>query len=113
VDGALRSDRRAHPRPGAQWAATTSTAAGEAFNITNGDYFRWCNIWPKFAAMFAVPDAEPRHISLTEFMADKAPVWDRIVAKHNLPPYPYAACSWVGCFAGWLGIIGMYALGLH
>jgi hypothetical protein len=63
------------------------------FNISNGDYFRWSNMWPKFAAMFAVPDAEPRHISLAEFMADKAPVSDRIVAKHNLQPYAYSDIS--------------------
>ena len=73
----------------AHWAATTPSAAGQAFNITNSDYFRWCNIWPQFAAMFDRPDTEPRHISLTEFMADKGPVWDRIVAKHNLQPYAY------------------------
>jgi hypothetical protein len=31
----------------------------------------------------------------TEFMADKAPVWDRIVAKHNLQPYLYSdIVSW-------------------
>ena len=74
----------------AQWASTTPAAAGEAFNITNGDYFRWCNIWPQFADIFGLPVAEPRHISLTEFMADKEPVWDRIVAKHHLQPYPYS-----------------------
>ena len=52
-------------------------------------------MWPKFAAMFGLPDAEPRHISLTEFMADKGPVWDRIVAKHNLQPYAYSdIVSW-------------------
>jgi nucleoside-diphosphate-sugar epimerase len=79
----------------AHWAATTPSAAGEAFNITNGDYFRWCNMWRKFAGMFGLPDAEPRHISLSEFMADKGPVWDRIVAKHNLQPYAYSdIVSW-------------------
>ena len=30
----------------AHWAATTPSAAGEAFNITNGDYFRWCTCGP-------------------------------------------------------------------
>jgi hypothetical protein len=30
-----------------------------------------------------------RHISLVQFMADKAPVWDRIVAKYGLKPYGY------------------------
>jgi hypothetical protein len=28
-------------------------------------------------------------LSLVPFMADKAPVWERIVAKHGLRPYSY------------------------
>ena len=79
----------------AQWAATTPACAAEAFNITNGDVFRWCNLWPQLAESFDLPTAEPRHLSLTRFMADKAPVWDRIVAKHDLRPYPFeAVVSW-------------------
>jgi len=73
----------------AQWAATTESAAGEAFNITNGDLFRWCNIWPQLADSFGLPVAQPRHVSLSEFMADKGPVWDRVVAEHNLRPDAY------------------------
>ena len=33
-------------------------AANEAFNITNGDYFRWSNVWPKLAAVFDMPVGE-------------------------------------------------------
>jgi nucleoside-diphosphate-sugar epimerase len=73
----------------AEWAATTPACAGEAFNITNGDVFRWSHLWPKLAEMLGVSYGEPRHLPLTEFMADKGPVWDRIVAKHGLQPYPY------------------------
>jgi nucleoside-diphosphate-sugar epimerase len=73
----------------AQWASTSPSCAGEAFNITNGGVFRWCNLWPKLADSFALPSGEPRHISLTQFMTDKAPVWDRIVAKHDLRPYAF------------------------
>ncbi len=28
------------------WAATAETARNEAFNVTNGDYFRWRWLWP-------------------------------------------------------------------
>jgi nucleoside-diphosphate-sugar epimerase len=73
----------------AEWAATTPRCAGEAFNITNGDVFRWRNLWPKLAQRFGVEHGEPRHLCLAEFMADKGPVWDRIVAEHGLHPYPY------------------------
>ena len=30
----------------ALWAATEPRCGLEAFNITNGDYFRWHNLWP-------------------------------------------------------------------
>jgi nucleoside-diphosphate-sugar epimerase len=79
----------------AEWAATSPSAAGEPFNVTNGDVFRWCNLWPVLAEMLGVEYGEPRHLPLTRFMADKAPVWDRIVAKHGLRPYAYAdVASW-------------------
>ena len=29
------------------WAATEPRCGREAFNITNGDYFRWKNLWPQ------------------------------------------------------------------
>ncbi|QUQ66055.1 SDR family oxidoreductase [Kutzneria sp. CA-103260] len=68
----------------AEWAATTPAAAGEAFNITNGDVFRWSTLWPRLAETYRLPHAEPRPMRLAEVMADKAPVWDRIVARHGL-----------------------------
>jgi nucleoside-diphosphate-sugar epimerase len=74
----------------AHWAATTDACAGEVFNITNGDTFRWQNLWPVLTDFFGLRHAEPRTISLVDFMADKAPVWERIVERHDLRPYPYA-----------------------
>jgi nucleoside-diphosphate-sugar epimerase len=73
----------------ALWAATEPRCANEAFNITNGDYFRWVHLWPKLAAVFEMPLAEPQTISLTQHMADKAPLWDRLVEKHGLKPYRF------------------------
>lgn len=57
--------------------------------MTNGDFFRWCDMWPKIAAMFDMEVAPPQAISLTDTMADKGPVWDAIVARHGLKPYAY------------------------
>lgn len=71
------------------WMATTPACANEAFNITNGDLIRWENTWPKIARYFDMETAPRRQISLVNFMADKGPVWDRIVAKHNLRPFGY------------------------
>ena len=36
------------------WAATTPAAADTAFNIVNGDIFRWRWLWPRLAAYFGV-----------------------------------------------------------
>jgi nucleoside-diphosphate-sugar epimerase len=71
------------------WMATTPECANEAFNITNGDLIRWENTWPRIARYFGMEVGPRRHISLVQLMADKGPVWDRIVAKHRLRPIPY------------------------
>src|SRR5215207_7086767 len=73
----------------ALWAATEPRCGGQAFNITNGDYFRWKNLWPKLAAAFDMPAGDPQAISLTQHMADKEPLWRAMTAKYGLKPYPY------------------------
>jgi nucleoside-diphosphate-sugar epimerase len=74
----------------ALWAATEPRCANEAFNITNGDYFRWCNVWPKVAAVFDMPVGNPQVISLTQHMADKGTLWQEMTRKYGLKPYSYA-----------------------
>ena len=69
------------------WAATSSEAANEAFNLTNGDAFRWANLWPQFAKFFAMEYAPPQAIPLAEFMADKASLWEEIAPKYGLQAY--------------------------
>jgi len=68
------------------WAATTPAAADTAFNIVNGDTFRWRWLWPRLAAHFGVqPEGfagAPR--PLEGQMTDAQPVWDAIVATHGL-----------------------------
>jgi nucleoside-diphosphate-sugar epimerase len=71
------------------WSATEANAANEAFNITNGDAFRWENLWVKFAQFFEMAYAPPQTISLTEFMADKEPLWNQMVQKYHLHLHPY------------------------
>jgi nucleoside-diphosphate-sugar epimerase len=71
------------------WAATDPRCANESFNITNGDGYRWENIWPRFGQFFDMDIARPQQLSLTEIMADKGPVWDRVVKKHGLKPHRY------------------------
>jgi nucleoside-diphosphate-sugar epimerase len=73
-----------------EWASTTPQAADEAFNIVNGDQFRWRRMWGIVADGLGVEAAEyPGHPTpLVEQMADSASVWDRIVKKHDLVPQP-------------------------
>jgi len=71
------------------FCATEPAAANQVFNITNTDFFRWRNLWPKFAEAFGMEYAGVQTINLTEFMADKGPLWDAMVAKYGLRPYRY------------------------
>jgi nucleoside-diphosphate-sugar epimerase len=71
------------------WCATSSEAVNEVFNITNGDFFRWRNLWPRLAKFFGMELADPQTISLTDFMADKGPLWDSMVEKYGLQKIAY------------------------
>ena len=71
------------------WAATAPTAADEAFNLTNGDFFRWQNLWPRLADFFAMEPGPVHTISLTALMADKGPLWDAIAERNGLQRHRY------------------------
>jgi len=75
------------------WAATTPACANQAFNITNGDLFRWNQMWPVIADLFDLPVAPPLPMSLTDVMADKQPLWERMIRTHDLRPTPWADVS--------------------
>lgn len=71
------------------WAATNSKCANQAFNITNGDLFRWTELWPKIAAYFKVLVAEPLQMQLKSVMVDKDIVWKDIQEKYHLEKHSY------------------------
>ncbi|MGA7147407.1 MAG: SDR family oxidoreductase [Microbacterium sp.] len=75
------------------WAATTGAGQNEAYNITNGDMFRWSSMWPKIAAFFDLDVAPPLEMNLTDVMADKETLWNAMVARHRLAPTSYADVS--------------------
>jgi nucleoside-diphosphate-sugar epimerase len=68
----------------AAWSAVTPQAAGEVFNVANGDPTRWSHLWPAFADYFGVPAGGPRPIPLSSFMAELAPLWRAMAAKYGL-----------------------------
>lgn len=79
----------------ADWAGTTPAARNEIFNITNGDYFRWQHMWPRIARMFGMDWADPIPMPLATYMADKGPLWDRMIERYGLQPIPYdKVASW-------------------
>lgn len=68
------------------WASMTDAGRNEAFNVVNGDVFRWRWMWQRIAEHFGVrpvgPDAEPQ--PLEQQMAGMEGEWARIAAAHNL-----------------------------
>jgi len=75
------------------WAATTESGRNEAYNITNGDMFRWSSMWPSIAAFFDLDVAPPLEMTLTEVMADKEPLWNAMIERHGLVATPYSDVS--------------------
>ncbi len=72
-----------------KWCATSDSAANEVFNITNSDFFRWCNVWPRFAEFFGLEVGDVQTISLTDFMAEKGPLWDDMAGRYGLQKIDY------------------------
>jgi nucleoside-diphosphate-sugar epimerase len=78
-----------HFAEAAHWAATDPRCANQAYNITNGDYFRWRRLWPRIAEVFEMPAAGPEPLSLVKTMGDKAGLWEKLVQTHGLQPYKF------------------------
>lgn len=68
------------------WAATTPAAANQAFNIVNGDLFRWRWLWPRLASYFGVQAASyPGNSTPLEGQTKgDAEPWMELVRKHGL-----------------------------
>ncbi|WP_371030914.1 SDR family oxidoreductase [Pseudoclavibacter sp. JSM 162008] len=71
------------------WASTEPAGQNEAFNIVNGDIFRWRWMWPRLAELLGVPAeqvvgfegvARPLEVQ----MAQLEQHWPAVVADHDL-----------------------------
>ena len=77
------------------WMATTPACTDQAFNITNGDFFRYANLWPRFADHFGMPAAGAETVDLTVTMKGSEAVWERMVTKYGLAQHPLShLVSW-------------------
>lgn len=66
----------------AVWAAQEE--ADGAFNITNGDVFRWCHVWPQLAEWFGLEVGEPQPISLAQRIKALHPLWEQLAKRDGL-----------------------------
>lgn len=69
-----------------EWAALTDAAHNQAFNIVNGDVFRWSWMWGRLAGWFGIETAQftGEHQPLEQQLAHSAAIWVEIAARHNL-----------------------------
>lgn len=80
------------------WAATTPATANQAFNVVNGDVFRWSWMWQRIATWFGLESA-PYDGSIQPLeaqMKDDAPRWRELAARHDLaePDLTRLASPW-------------------
>ena len=68
------------------WAATNECAAGETYNLTNGEVFSWRDMWPAIAQTLDVPLGEDEPLSVAEYVVHREDLWRGIVARHDLAP---------------------------
>lgn len=69
-----------------EWASTTEAGRNQAFNVVNGDVFRWNWMWTRLAEWFGLTPAPffAEGVPLEEQLADAGPIWDGIARKHGL-----------------------------
>ncbi|VWX54223.1 SDR family oxidoreductase [Novosphingobium sp. 9U] len=68
------------------WAAETETAHDQAFNVVNGDIFRWQWMWERIARWFEVEAApfDGTVRPLEQQMAEDAALWREIALREGL-----------------------------
>lgn len=80
------------------WASEMPSAANEAFNVVNGDIFRWSWMWGRIAAWFGLEAAafDGGHHPLEQQMAGDGPLWRRIAEQNGLaePDLSRLASPW-------------------
>src|SRR6266853_1782214 len=83
------------------WALGEDKARNEIFNVSNGDVYRWRQLWDELAAFYDPPIAEPLAMSTVSEMSEKTPLWDSIVARYGLHATPYnQIANW--SFVDWM-----------
>lgn len=71
------------------FVSTAEGCGNRAFNVGNGDMFRWKHMWPALAGFFGLESAGPQACSLKEFLSARKSLWDRMTRKYGLRPFPF------------------------
>jgi nucleoside-diphosphate-sugar epimerase len=70
------------------WAATHEKGRNEAFNITNGDVFRWRWLWPQIAKYFGLeaqgPTKPPSTLEKKMKEVNAKELWNKIATREKL-----------------------------
>jgi nucleoside-diphosphate-sugar epimerase len=73
---------------GIMWMSTHDHCASNAFNMQNGDYTRWEQLWPKMANYFGMEwKMADKPFLIADWIKDKADIWNRICDKHGLQKF--------------------------
>lgn len=80
------------------WAAETEAAHNQAFNVVNGDVFRWSRLWGQIADWFGVEAAgfDGTVHPLQEELAGDGAAWKSLANRHGLtePNLARLASAW-------------------
>lgn len=80
------------------WASITEVARNEAFNIVNGDVFRWSRLWKRLAGYFDIEAVgfSGQIQSLEKEMANDEETWRQIAEKYQLKEHSLSrlATAW-------------------
>lgn len=66
------------------WAATAHSARNQAFNVNNGDVWRWSELWPVIACWFEMEGAPPVRLSFEQLFRDYRACWKLLAERHQL-----------------------------
>jgi nucleoside-diphosphate-sugar epimerase len=69
---------------GSIWAGLEPHSENRIYNITNGDLFRWANVWERVAAYFGVPAGRPLTMDMGRFMHGQDQLWADLKQQHGL-----------------------------
>jgi nucleoside-diphosphate-sugar epimerase len=76
------------------WAATTEAARNQAFNVVDGDVFRWNWMWGRIADWFGLEPAPfDGGAPLEQQLADAGPIWAGIARREGLVEHDLATLA--------------------